>query len=80
MPAHTVQFWVKKFKSSRVNVKDDMRIGRQREVKDNNTITAVLAALEDDRQYTIEDIQGQLKEKHCFNVSCASICWIVKEA
>ncbi len=63
-----------KFKSGRVYVHNDTQIGKPREVRDNNTLTAVLTVLEDDRWYTIDDIQDQLKEKHCLNVSCTSIC------
>ncbi len=49
------------------------------ELRDNNSVTAVLTVFEDNRRYTIDDIQEQLKEKHCLNVSRASICRIMKE-
>ncbi len=36
MSAHTVWFWVEKFKSGRVNVHNDAEIGKLREVRNEN--------------------------------------------
>ncbi len=42
-------------------------------------VTAVLAVLKDNRRYTIDDIQEQLKEKHYVDLLNASIYQIEKE-
>ncbi len=80
MLAHTVLFWIEKINSGHVNMHNDAQIGRLREVRDDNIVTAVFTVLNDDNRYTIDNIQEQLKEKHCLDVSRVSICQIMKEA